>query len=319
MKKISILSAAFVAAIHLSVSQSILLAGEPSKEVSEPAVSEKAPPLPLHTIEGVGGLLITPIAYLVNPGPQGTVFGLPSFSTTYVKANQQNVEAFGVTETLFGRVELGYSPNRFGLGTLGNSVQHATGIQLNRSDVFLHNLNARVLVLPENSFGLGFLPAITAGVHFKINDGIASINDQLGQALTSIGYTHKNGVDFTLTATKAFPNVFNRTLLITTGLRLSKAAQLGYVGFGDTYNATVEANAAYSLTPWLWLAGEFRQKTNPYSSIGNLVRPETNWWTVGLAYVANKHATVTAGYGYLGNVLDTRQNKGWALQVKYEL
>lgn len=315
MKKIQVLSAALVASIQLISLPALALAGEPSKETNPPVPEEKAPPLPLHTIEGEGGLVITPVAYLVNPGPKGTLVSLPSFSTTYVKANQKNIEAFAISETLFERLELSYSPSRFGLGTLGNSVRSATGIQLNRSDVFLHNLNARVAVLPESKF----LPAITAGAQFKINDGIASINDQLGGALSSIGYEHKNGVDFTLTATKAFSNVLNRTLLITTGVRLSKASQLGYVGFGDTYHPTFEGNIAYSLTPRLWLAGEYRQKTNPYGSIGTLVRPERSWYTAGLAFIINNHATVTAGYGHFANVLDTYENKGWALQVKYEL
>lgn len=35
---------------------------------AEPAPGD-GPPLPVHTIEGGGGAAITPIAYLVNPGP----------------------------------------------------------------------------------------------------------------------------------------------------------------------------------------------------------------------------------------------------------
>jgi hypothetical protein len=49
-----------------------------------------------------------------------------------------------------------------------------------------------------------------------------------------------------------------------------------------------------------------------------LVRPEQDWWTVGAAFVLNKNATVTAGYGYFGNVLNTVEKAGWALQFKYE-
>ena len=43
-----------------------------------------APPLPVHTVEGVGGGAITPMAYLVNPEPEGAVFGKPSVGLTYV-------------------------------------------------------------------------------------------------------------------------------------------------------------------------------------------------------------------------------------------
>ena len=44
----------------------------------EAAPPEKAPPLPVHTIEGVGGGGITPMAYLVNPGDECHVFGKPA-------------------------------------------------------------------------------------------------------------------------------------------------------------------------------------------------------------------------------------------------
>ncbi len=39
----------------------------------------KAPPLPLHSIEGYGGILITGSAYIVNPAEEGKVSGLPSW------------------------------------------------------------------------------------------------------------------------------------------------------------------------------------------------------------------------------------------------
>ncbi len=58
-------------------------------------------------------------------------------------------------------------------------------------------------------------PQITGGVAFLQNDGIDQINNTLGGALTNIGYKRDYGFDYTLTATKAFPKVFDRTLLLT--------------------------------------------------------------------------------------------------------
>jgi hypothetical protein len=49
-----------------------------------------------------------------------------------------------------------------------------------------------------------------------------------------------------------------------------------------------------------------------------LVRPEQNWWTLGAAFVLNKNATLTAGYGNFGNLLNSNVRTGWALQLKYE-
>ena len=81
---------------------------------STDAAPGKAPPLPLHTIEGVGGCLIVPVAYLVNPGPEGTIFGMPSVSFTYINtSNTKSMQVFAVTQTFFRRIELGYALARF--------------------------------------------------------------------------------------------------------------------------------------------------------------------------------------------------------------
>ena len=246
---------------------------------------------------------------------------MPSTSVTYVNAGTKNVESAVFTETLFGRVELGYAASRFGTGNLVTDVKNLTTIDIADS-VVVHNFNARVLALPEGSFGLP-LPAVTVGASYKYNDGISDINQRLGGALTGIGYNSNSGTDFTLTATKAFPKVFGRPLLVTTGLRLSEAEQLGYLGFGDKYRPTFEGNLAYGITDWLWLATEFRGKANAYQPIPNpkggyLVGREDNWWTVGAAFVINPHATVTVGWGHFGQLLNTTENKGLAVQAKYE-
>jgi len=287
--------------------------------------TEKAPPLPLHTIEGVGGVVITPIAYLVNPGPAGTIWGLPSASATYVKANTKNVESAVLTETLFGRLELGYAPSRFGVGNLVDDVKSVTNLNISDS-VVVHNFNARFLALPEGSFGVP-VPAVTLGASYKYNDGINQINNQLGGALKTIGLDRNDGVDFTLTATKAFPKVFGRPLIVSAGLRYSEAEQLGYLGFGDTYKATFEGNVVYLVTDWLALAGEFRGKAGQYDEIApggkisvpkTLVGQEDNWWTVGAAFILNPHTTVTVGYGNFGQLLNTTEDKGIAVAAKYE-
>jgi hypothetical protein len=336
MKKIKMLWVAALAIPQLATLPLAAVAGDHNQTdgkntVETAAPEEKGAPLPLHTIEGTGGILITPTAYLVNPSERLNVPGWPAFAglpavgTTFVKANAKNIEAFTLTETLFKRLELGFSASRFGLGSFNNDVLTVAGANLTRSDVFLYSANARVLALEENSFGLPFLPAVTAGAQFKFNDGISTINRETGNALSSIGYKRSDGVDFTITTSKTlkYPFTFNRPLLLSAGVRFSEASQLGYVGFGDSYHATAEANIAYSITDWLWLAGEFRQKTDPYShgitvNGYQLVRPEQDWWTVGTAFVFNKNATVTVGYGYFGNVLNTVEKTGWAVQLKYE-
>ncbi len=286
------------------------------EETQAPAAGKPAP-LPFHTIEGVGGVAITPTAYLVNPGPAGTKVGLPSASFTYVNLGQKSIQSFAVTQTFFGRVELGYAANRFDLGTLSDAVRKATGGHM-REDVYLHHFNVRALLLEENSFDLP-LPAITAGVHFKINDGINAIDDELGGAISGLGFSRSNGTDFTLTASKTIPNVlFGRPFIVSVGMRNSQASQIGYLGFSDHCATTVEGNVICLVTDQLAVAYEFRGKTNPYNRLNNLIGDEDNWHTIALGYVFNEHFTISGGYGHFGNVFNSEEDGGLAIQLKYE-
>jgi hypothetical protein len=283
----------------------------------EPAV--KPPPLPVHTIEGVGGGGITPMAYLVNPRGDDYVFGKPAASLSYVNLGHKNLDSIAVTETLFGRIELGYAANRFGLGTLPDDIRDRMPFDIRCDDVWLHHFNVRALLVKENTYLGGIaLPAITAGVHFKYNDGIADINRRLDSALTGIGYHSDNSEDYTLTATKTFAKGFGRPLIATAGLRLSEAANLGYLGFGDTYRASFEGNVAYLLTDQILLAYEVRQKTSPYGEIPGLIGDEDTWQALDVVLLLNKHTTLAAAWTPLGTLANTDENGGWFLQLKHE-
>ena len=47
------------------------------------------------------------MAYLVNPAPDGQPLGLPAVAFDTISLGEKNLQAFMLTETLFGRVELG--------------------------------------------------------------------------------------------------------------------------------------------------------------------------------------------------------------------
>ena len=326
--KIILASAALIAAATSSYSAdtqttSTAKAVETKTEKeTQAAPKEKGAPLPLHTIEGYGGVLITPIAYLVNPNPNGDI-GLPSVSVTYVNARQKNVTSLSVTETLYGRVELGFAASRFGTGSLESQVLGATGIDIGSNDVWLYNFNARTLILKENDFDTNWVPALTFAVQGKYNGNIQDISNALAaagvpQGLGYIGYGRDYGVDFVLTASKAF-DIYGHPLIFSVGGRASDAAQLGYLGFGGGYNVTVEGNVVFGVTNWLLLAFEYRQKPNPYNqNLSPLIGGENDWWTIGAAFILDKHTTLTAGYGHFGQVLNTQENAAWAVALKYE-
>ena len=298
-----------------------------ASEAEKPAQSapkqkaEKGAPLPLFTIDGVGGVVLTPIAYLVNAGAEGTEIGLPSFGATYVNARQKNVESFAVSETLFRTVEVGYNASRFGTGSLQSDVLQYAGANIDRNDVWLHTFNIRANVISENDFGSQYVPAITIGAHLKYNDGIAEINRNLGGLLNQIGYNRDWGAEFTITASKTFL-IYGHPLILSVTGRATDASNLGYTGYSGKYEFSAEGNAVFGITDWLFAAFEYRQKINQYDTASaggrELIGAENDWWTIGLAAIVSPHVTVTAGYGHLGTVLNTRENTAWAAAVKYE-
>lgn len=291
---------------------------------------QKGPPLPFITIEGQGGGAITPMAYLVNPAPEGDVFGKPSVAFDTIGLNGKNLNTFMLTENLFGRIELGFAADDLSLGSLPGAIERNTasaqnpgGIDIGRSDVWLYNFSARGLLIKENANENEWIPAVTVSTIFKTNDGIRNINQRLGGVLETIGYARENGVDFTLTATKTLPTAFfGKPLIVSAGLRESQAANLGFLGFSNSYSTSFEGNVAIlPFERWLF-AYEFRQKSSPYDTITlnneTIVGGENNWNAFDAAYIINKHTTLVAGAGIFGNLANSEANSSWFMQLKYE-
>jgi len=285
--------------------------------VVEKAPAGDGPPLPLHTIEGVGGALTVPMAYLVNPGPPGTTIGLPSASATALFVGKKNVQSFAISQTFFRRIEISYAFNRFDLGTLPKAIVKA-GLRVRRQEVYLHHFNIRGLLVEENSFGLP-LPAVVAGVQFKVNGGIMGMDDSTNGVLTGLGLERRNGVDFTLHMSKMFPKLLlGRPLILTFGLRNSSASNIGYTGFSDTCETTIEVDVVTLVTDRLAVGYEYRMKENPYNKARGILNDEDDWHAIRAAYIINDHCTIAGAWGYMGPVGNTFGNCAWGLQFKYE-
>jgi len=286
--------------------------GEAGGEAAKP---QKGPPLPIHSIEGVGGTPITPMAYLVNPGPEGTVIGMPSFSYTFLKAGRKTISSYAVSQTFYRRIEFSYAVNRVGLGNFPDAVRRATGVSIGRDHIHLHHLNLRGLLVTES----GWIPAVTGGVHFKMNQGIRSIDHRLGGVLRGLGYERSSGTDFTLTSSKTFPKLLcGRPVITSLGLRWTQAAQIGWLGFGNDWATNIEANVACLVTDWLVVAYEYRQKENPYSRLGNLVGREDDWHAIDVVWLINDRMSLAGLWGHLGNVINGKEAGAWGIQFKYE-
>jgi hypothetical protein len=298
----------------------LVLAAAPAFTVkaaeAQPAATakvEKPAPLPLHQIEGNGGIFSTLSAYIVNPSRDGEPVGRPSVGFAYVNLGHEiNLEALTITESPLKRLELGYGWNRLGLGDLPQVLGIAT------HEVELHNVNARFQILKEGEFDQKWLPAVTAGAHYKYNDGIGKVNDEVGGALANVAHIkHHEGTDFTLYASKLFTQL-PRPVLLELGGRATEGVWNGLGGFADRYQFVFEGNVVVFVTGKLALAAEYKQQPRNYNAIGDVVRKEGDWWTIDAAYVVDKHLTLAVGYGHFGNVLNHEANGVWGVTTKWE-
>jgi len=291
---------------------------QPTSQPAAQAPAEKPAPLPLHQIEGNGGIFSTLSAYIVNPPRDGEPVGRPSVGFAYVNlGGDKNLEALTITESPFKRLELGYGWDHLGLGNLPLALRNAGLVNYHQDEVQLHNFNARFQILKEGECDQKWIPALTAGVHYKYNDGISEVNNEVGGLLASHGISRQQGVDYTLYASKMFTQL-PRPVLLELGGRATEGVWEGLGGFTDSYNFVFEGNVVVFVTGNFALATEYKQQPRDYQAIGSLVRKEGDWWTIDAAYVVNKHLTLAAGYGHFGNVLNAEANGVWGITTKWE-
>jgi hypothetical protein len=287
---------------------------------AETAKTEKPAPLPLHQIEGNGGIFSTLSAYIVNPPRDGEAVGRPSVGFAYVSLGHgQDLEALTLTESPLSRLELGYGYNNFNLGNLPLDVYQKTSgaLTLSESSVNLHNFNARFQLLKEGEFDQKWIPALTAGAHYKYNSTYNDVNSQLNGTLNAIGVSENSGVDFTLYASKLFTQL-PRPVLVELGGRATEGVWNGLLGFTDSYNFLFEGNVVVFVTDSIALAAEYKQLATDYTSVPGLIGEASDWWTIDAAYVVNKHLTLAVGYGHFGTVLNNEANGVWGITTKWE-
>src|SRR5208337_3295740 len=101
-------SPALLLALALAAGPSLVLraaddaqpAGQPPAQPAAQATAEKPAPLPLHQIEGSGGILTTLSAYIVNPPRDGELVGRASVGFGYINLGSgKNLEALTITES----------------------------------------------------------------------------------------------------------------------------------------------------------------------------------------------------------------------------
>ncbi|HEV2538650.1 MAG TPA: DUF3034 family protein [Frateuria sp.] len=236
-------------------------------------------------IEGSAGGGLTPWAVIGSYGTQGQ-FGANAF---YTRANVQDyhLDDAGAMVGIDNRVEFSVAQQRFDTEDVGAALGLGRGFTFRQNVVGLKVRLFGDAVLDQDSW----VPQVSAGVQYKSNNQ--------GAILHAIGAKSDHGTDYYLSATKLF---LSQSLLLNATLRLTKANQIGILGFGgdkhDSYQAEFEGSAAYLLSRNWAIGAEYRQKPN---NLG--IAKEDDWYDAFVAWAPTKHVSLTLAYANLGNVV----------------
>ena len=198
------------------------------------------------------------------------------------------------------RVELSYARQSFDLGTLGDAL--GLRDKAFRQDIF----GAKVRLFGDLIYGTA--PQVSAGVQYKRHLDFAIPR--------AVGARRDDDMEFYVAATKlVLAGVFDRNVFANATARLSRANQIGILGFGgdrdDSRDLLFEGSAGIFLTRHIALGFEYRQQSNNLS-----FADQDDWFDAFLGIFPNKHVSVIAAYADIGDVATLKNQSGWYLSVE---
>lgn len=248
-------------------------------------------------LEGAAGGGLTPWALIGGYGTNDQI-GVNAFGTK-VWSDDYNLTAYGAQAGLFNRVELSIARHVFDTEDVGTALGLGEGYEF-RQTIF--GAKVRLFgdaILDQDSW----LPQVAVGIQYKDNE-----RDDL---LRAIGARSGNGTDYYVTATKLF---LGQSLLVNGTARLTKANELGILGFGgedDRHELMLEGSVGYLLSR-NWLVGaEYRMKPDNLGIV-----KESDWFDAFVAWVPSKNVSVTLAYADLGTVAIRDDQKALYLSVQ---
>ncbi len=234
-------------------------------------------------VEGAAGGGIVPWALLAP--------STPTASFTYVNTGDYSLTSLGVSGTVFKRLELSYARQAFNTESVGLGT------------INVDTFGAKVKLLDMSAM----LPQVAVGVMYKVNE------DRSKLVAGHVPFRNDTGVDTYVAATKVL-KVAGKNVLVDATVRMTKANQLGILGFGATgagnsndYSANFEGSAGLFVTAHTIVGAEYRMKPNNFAGSG---LKENNWWDVFFAYIPNPHFSITAAYANLGDIVQPVCNGG---------
>lgn len=254
-------------------------------------------------VEGAGGGGLTPWALITSYGTVDS-YGA-NVHATRVQTRDYGLTSYGVAVGIADRVELSFANQTF-TGELAPLDQLTI-----KQDIF----GLKVRVAGDAVYDqFSAMPQIALGLQYKRNKGVDGLGALGVTNVTQLGAKKDSGLDLYASATKIY---LAQSLLLNGTLRLTKANQMGLLGFGgdrkDSYQPMLEVSAAYLLTRKLVAGAEYRMKPHNLS-----VDKEGAYSDLFLAYFPNRNLSLTAAYVDLGEitVFNPKRQRGWYVSAQ---
>lgn len=213
---------------------------------------------------------------------------------TYITLPDFTVRSAGAAIGISDRIELSFADQRFGTGKVGAALGLGRGFTFGQQIWGAKLRLAGDAVWDQDSA----LPQVAVGVQYK--------KARRGAVLQAVGAARSKDVDFYLAATKLY---LAQGLLLNGTIRLTRANQLGLLGFGgprhDGRSAQFEGSIGKMLSRRLVIGAEYRTKPN------NLAfAQEDDAHDAFLAWAVQRNVSLTVSYVDLGDIATRRNQRG---------
>ncbi len=254
-------------------------------------------------LEGAGGGGLTPWATITGYGSEDS-YGVNAHITR-VNTQDYRLQTAGVAIGIADKLEMSLATQKF-----TGSLAPLDKLELQQDVVGIKLKIAGDLVTDQDTWQ----PQVALGAMYKRNHAVKGLEALGITSVKQLGAVDDSGIDYYLSATKL---ILDHSLLLNGTLRLSKANQMGLLGFGgdkhNHYQLLPEVSVAYLLNRKLVAGVEYRSKPQNLA-----VDHEKAYYDAFLAWFPNKSISLTLAYAHLGDItiFNPKNQRGWYLSLQ---
>lgn len=254
-------------------------------------------------VEGAGGGGLTPWALITGYGSKDSYGANAHY--TQVSTQDYRLKTYGVAAGIADEFEFSFAKQEF-----TGSLAPLNMLNL-KQDIF----GVKYRIAGDAVYDqAGWMPQIAVGAQYKRDASIGGLGALGITNVKQLGAKDDKGTDFYVSATKIY---LAQSLLVNGTLRMTKANQMGLLGFGgdleNKYQPQLEGSIAYLVNRKLVVGAEYRMKPR---NLG--VDKEKDYSDIFVAYFPTKNFSVTAAYAQLGDitVFNPKTQRGWYLSLQ---